>query len=260
MRSPLVLFVPSELRKLKGLRSLTLVGLDPCILSKGCLDLPHLQSLEFRECHIQVECHIADAEMLRDLTALQSLTRIESWGGQGPPFTGALVQLPRLQRMVFETIEPCDNAGYTHCGACPGLAELPADMGPLSPALLHLNFSGHGFAQFPLALTQLAALKCLRARANEFAELLAAITALSRLTELSLGRIVSDEDPLQLHEKRPLDARALGDLSGFPALCELGFDCCEVMFCDSMLGAVWHASLASLCFSLAHPAPRARQR
>ena len=54
--------------------------------------------------------------------------------------------------------------------------------------------------------------------------------------------------------------RALGDLSGFPALCNLSFKYCEVMFCSSVLGAVRHASLVSLCFALAHPAPECEPR
>ena len=33
---------------------------------------------------------------------------------------------------------------------------------------------------------------------------------------------------------------------------------CEVMLCESLLGAVRHASLASLSFFYAHPAPRCR--
>ena len=86
-------------------------------------------------------------------------------------------------------------------------------------------------------------------------ELPAAITALSRLTELRLGQSVSQIDPLQLRRKRPLDVRALGDLSGLPALCELRFDWCEVMLCGSLLGAVRHARLASLFFCNSHPAP-----
>ena len=82
-----------------------------------------------------------------------------------------------------------------------------------------------------------------------------AITALSRLTKLTLGRAAPWEDPLQLHEKRPLDVRALGDLSAFPALRELSFSFCEVVLCDYMLDAVRHARLASLVFRVAHPAP-----
>ena len=73
--------------------------------------------------------------------------------------------------------------------------------------------------------------------------------------ELTLGRIGSSEDPLQLREKRCLDVRALGDLSGFPALRALSFSSCEVMLCSSMLGAVRHACLTSFFFSNAHPAP-----
>ena len=59
----------------------------------------------------------------------------------------------------------------------------------------------------------------------------------------------------QLHAKRPLDVCVLGDLSNFPALSKLAYGCCEVAMCDSMLGAARHASLTSLTFSSAHPAP-----
>ena len=117
---------------------------------------------------------------------------------------------------------------------------------------MHLDSSVHGVNQFPLAL--LVALRCLKAGGNEFAELPAGITALSKLTELSLGRTIDDWDPLQLLERRPLDVCALGDLSGFPALCELSFSCCEAKMCPSMLGAVRHASLGSISFRSAHPA------
>ena len=159
-----------------------------------------------------------------------------------------LVNLPRLQHAVVKT--SCRRPG-----AYLGLSRLPANMGSLCATLLHLDCSGQGLTQFPLALTQLVALNCLKADWNEFSELPAAITALSRLTELRLGRDPNWKDPLQLHGKRPLDVRALGDLSGFPALRELEFGYCEVRMCDSMLGAVRHASLASITFRVAHPAP-----
>ena len=128
-------------------------------------------------------------------------------------------------------------------------------MSPLSSTLLYLDFSGHGLAQFPPELMQLTALKCLRALENEFDELPAAVTTLSRLTELTLGRCISHDDPYQLHEKRPLDVRALGDLSGFPALCKLTFQFCEVRMCESLPCAERPASLSSLSFHFAHPAP-----
>lgn len=62
-------------------------------------------------------------------------------------------------------------------------------------------------------------------------------------------------DLLRPHEKPLLDARALGDLSAFPALRVLSFAYCEVLMCMSMLGAVRHASLVSLIFRGAYPAP-----
>ena len=236
--------LPAALGQLKGLRSLELRNLQPCVLEAGCLDLPNLLSLDFQFCDFE------DAAVLPGATALQSLTRIEFLGDQLPRlFDHQLVQLPRLQCIVYHLIV------LYHDGICLAPARLPADMGSLRSSLLHLDFSGHRLTQFPLALTQLGALECLMATGNEFAQLPAAITALSRLTELRLGRSFSSEDPLQLNVNRPLDVRALGDLSGFPALCELTFDFCEVMLCESMLGAVRHASLVRLCFMIAHPAP-----
>ena len=243
--------VPAALGQLKGLRSLEIADLNPCVLEVGCLDLPNLLSLDFRDCRCE------HAQVLPVGPALKSLTRVEFCGGQGPLFFDhQLVQLPRLQRMVFD-----NTGGLRYAGACPWLSRPPADMGSLSLGLRHLSFSGHGLTQFPLALTQLVALEHLTADENEFAEVPGAIMALSRLTELALGRCRLPEtvkeryDPLQQHVKRPLDVRALGDLPAFPALCNLRFAFCEVMLCESMLGAVRHASLASICFFVSHPAP-----
>ena len=230
--------LPATLGQLKGLQALMFCGLKKCVLQAGCLDLPNLASLQFHNCDAK------NMKALPGVAALQSLTCIEFARGRGPHFLDPqLVQLPRLQRMVFNTY------------ACLGRFRLPADMGSLSSALLHLDFSGHGLTQFPLALTQLVALECLNACENDFSELPSAITALSRLTELRLGRYASFGNRLQEHEKCPLDVIALGDLSGFPALCELSFQTCEVKLCDSMLGALRHPNLASLIFTFAHPAP-----
>ena len=235
--------VPAALGQLTSLRALRFSQIDHCELEAGCLDLPRLQSLEFSQ------CEILDAEVLLGVTALQNLTSIIFSGDYGPPFVPQLLQLPRLKRAEFSI-----------CAPFPGSirlkqARLPGDWGQLSRALMHLNLKGRGLIQFPLALTQLVALECLQASWNDFADLPAGITALSRLTELRLGRLPSSTDPLQLHIKRPFDARALGDLSCFPALRELSFALCEIVLCESLLGAVRHASLASLTLCAAHPAP-----
>ena len=235
--------VPAALGQLKSLQVLQFRRLCPCVLEAGCLDLPNLESLDFSCCQIE------DAEVLLGVTALQSLTSIVFLHGVGPPFVAQLLQLPRLQQMVFENIHPCLGI------ASLGLARLPSGTGLQSMALLHLNCINQGLPQFPLALTQLVALECLKMGGNDFAELPTGITALSRLTTLSIGRLVSQRDPLQLREKRPLDVRALGDLSAFPALCELGISLCEVLLCESLLGAVRHPCLAKFHFRLAHPAP-----
>ena len=231
--------VPAALGQLKSLRVLQLHSLDYGRLEAGCFDLPNLLSLRFQDCDFDAE------EVLPGISALQSLTCIEFIRGLGPRFFDAqLTQHPALKRIVFQ--QSCDFEA---------LSMLPADMGLLSSALLYLDISGQRFTQFPLALTQLVALECLNALRNHFVELPAAIAALSRLTQLMLGRVPNWKDPLQLLAKRPLDARALGSLSGFPALRKLTFEYCEVRMCKSMLGAARHASLVSLIFRMAHPAP-----
>ena len=242
--------VPAGLGRFKHLQSLSLRGMRPCVLEAGCLDLPNLRSLEFAGCDFA-----EDAWVLPGVAALQRVTYIGISGGEGGPFfEPQLVQLEGLQRLVLSCyIDADEDAGNK---APARSLRLPADMGLLSLSLLHLDLSGLRLASLPLALTQLVALEGLVAHENEFAELPAGITALSRLTELWLGRVECPEDPLQLHEKRPLNAVALKDLSGFPALCELTFSFCEVKLCMSMLGgAVRHNSLSSMHFYYAHPAP-----
>ena len=244
--SPRCPVVPAVLGQLKALRSLELQSFGPGVLEAGCFDLPRLQSLAFLGCDIEAE----NAEVLPGLTALQSLTRMKFVDGKGPPIFAQLVQLPRLQSVAFNSCEPI------YSGPRLGLPVPPATLCSLSTALLHLDVTGRGLTHFPLALTQLVGLECLKADNNKFAELPAGITALSRLTKLILGRECDVfEDPLQEREKRPLDARALGDLSGLPVLRELTFKFCEVMLCQSLPGAVRHASLAALCFGATHPAP-----
>ena len=239
--------VPAALGQLKALRSLDIHGLCARALEAGCLDLPDLRSLVFERCEFE------GAEALPGVTALQRLTRIKFSGGQGPRFFDPqLTQVPRVQRITFTQDVYLDGADSV--AAPPELFKLPADMGLLRSLLSHLDISGLRVNSFPCALTQLVVLECLHAHENEFAELPAGITALSRLSELRLGRMMLEKDPLQLNGKRPLDVRALGDLSGFPALRELIFSSCEVMLCPSMLGAVQHASLITLEFCYAHPA------
>ena len=52
--------VPSVLGQLKGLRSLALLYLRPCVLAAGCLELPILLSLEFASCKLQMnKCYRA---------------------------------------------------------------------------------------------------------------------------------------------------------------------------------------------------------
>ena len=239
--------VPAALGRLTGLRSLEFDSLVSCVLEAGCLDLPNLLSLNFCECDMS-----SDAEVLARVPVLPSLTSIEFCDGSGPPFVAQLAQLPRLQRMVFETAEPSWAGGtFAHCPyAYVGLPRLPADMGSQGALLRHLCVTGHRLTHFPPILTQLVALEHLDASGQCFAEVPAAITALSRLTELVLGgvRYFPPSTP-------PLDARALGDLSGFPRLRILSLRDCTVTLCALVLGVARHASLIRLEFRRACPAP-----
>ena len=245
--------LPAGLGHFKHLQTLALRGFSPFVLEAGCLDLPHLRSLEFRGCNF-----VEDAEELPGVAALQRLTRIEISGGMGWRFFDPhLVQLPGLQRLVLSCDIPDDDDEYGIANSAPARPlRLPGNMGLLRSSLLHLDIRGLRLAQFPLTLTQLVALENLDVRESDFAELPAGITALSRLTQLSLGRVDGPDNPLQLNEKRPLNAVALGDLSSFPVLCKLTFSFCEVKLCMSLLGgAVRHATLARIFLHFAHPAP-----
>ena len=236
--------VPAAIGRLKALRLIELSRIACCILEAGCLDLPNLLSIKF------VHCDFPPAAVLPGATALQRLTRLEFLCcSQTPPFFD-----PQCVQLLLQHLIYAPGMWARDCARV-RLAMLPADLGRLSSTLVLLDCNGCGFTQFPLALTQLVALESLCATRNEFAQLPTAITALSRLTELTLGRMMNDADPLQLNVQQPLDARALGDLSGFPALCELEFESCEVAVCTSVRGAVQHAGLTSLTFCLAQPAP-----
>ena len=245
--------VPAALGQLKGLQILQMDDLAECVFEAGSLDLPNLQDLRFTQCDFDED---VDAGLLPSVTALQSLTYINFNISAGPPCFAQLVHLP-LRCMMFRDDETWRDD--SHPGGCLGLSKLPADMGSLNLTLTYLDISGRRLAHFPLALTRLVALECLKVSANNFAEVPDGITALARLTKLTLGRVMchyrNPRAPLPLHDSRRLDACALGDLSAFPALCALKFKSCEVMMRDAILGAARHASLASLVFNLAHPAP-----
>ena len=235
--------VPASLGQLKALRSLSFHCMQNCVLEAGCLELPKLQSLNISQ------CQFPGAAVLPGVSALQCLTQIEFFENNGPvTFYPELTQAPGLQRLVLSRMDDDELD--------PGPLRLPGDMGSLRSTLLHLDINGHTGTRFPRSLTQLVALEHLDATGNGFAKLPAGITALSRLTELILGRILVCDGHPQLHGKRPLDARALGDLSRFPGLRKLSFESCEVMLRRSVVGAARHTSLTSLCFDEAQPAPK----
>ena len=171
--------VPAALAQLTALRSLMLSGISRPVFDAGCLDLTNLVSMAFCQCRF-------GRQVLPGVTALPSLTRIScSLCCEGPDeFAYQLVRLPRLQRMVLATGEPCRDAPRLW------VSRLPADMGLLSSSLVRLSFSSHKRRYSLLGLMQQVALKPLEC-GNEFATVPAAVTALSMLTELTLGPAAS---------------------------------------------------------------------
>ena len=245
--------VPAALGHLKGLQSLSFTSFSSFDLEAGCLNLPNLLSLEFEKCNFKEDANM----LLPGITALECVTRIALKHIDVPGTEGScvlnpeLVRLPYLHTLVLSHVHiVCDDVSSVDC------IGLPAGMGLLSLSLLHLNVSWLVLPHFPLDLTQLVALESLDASHNNFAELPLGITALSKLTDLSLGRVPVINLMHGQCDADPLDVRALGDLSGFPALRELTFKHCEVMLCPSLLGALRHASLDNLCFKTAYPAPK----
>ena len=177
--------MPAALGQLKSLRSLTFKYFQMYVFEAGCLDLPNLLSLTFDECRL-----FGDAQMQPGITALQHLMRIEFKNHQEEYyFDPRLVQLQRLQHLVISPMGESEEHHDLWSGDSSGLFGLPADMGALKASLLHLEMRQLGLLRFPLALTQLVALERLDVSRNHFAELPAGITALSRLKELTLGRM-----------------------------------------------------------------------
>ena len=132
--------VPAALGQLKGLRSLELYNMQPCVLEAGCLVLPLLERLNF------ISCNFEGAEVLPGVTALQCLTSLAFSMHQGVCFFDPeLVQLPRLARLVMSMDFPDEDDEDEECsGDPPGLLRLPADMGLLSLSLVDLDLSGLG--------------------------------------------------------------------------------------------------------------------
>ncbi len=86
---------------------------------------------------------------------------------------------------------------------------------------------------------------------NCFEQLPEGMTALTALETLCLGRHSASPDEVG----GALDARALGNLAGFPALRSLSFVTCSVQFCPSFQAVAAHPCLESLELWTSYPAP-----
>ena len=133
--------VPAALAQLKGLRSLELSGLTRTVLEAGCLDLPNLASLGFRNCHLRPE--VLPGVPAFAFPSLMRIKLTDCRGRSDVSVNYELVRLPRLQRMVFETGKPCRDA-------CLWVSRLPADVGVLSSSLVRLSLAATSRSTFCL--------------------------------------------------------------------------------------------------------------
>ena len=173
--------VPASLSALKHLQRLSFHSFHGLTLEAGCLNLPRLALLEFSVCifaHSRVQLPGLD-----DLSSLSSLELARCDGLCSLSIPG-LLRLPRLQHLAF-----WDRNRGSQCTCARRLwSNLPADMGAASCMLLSLDLSKLNLDAFPLALTGLTGLECLKASGNGFSVLPAPITAMGRLGTLQLGR------------------------------------------------------------------------
>ena len=232
--------LPACLSRLVQLTSLTISGVCGLNCAPGWARLPALARLEFVDCDFN--CDGEDA--LPGMDALASLTSLELWDCSGlhvlPTSLWRLTQLRCLVHCLWDEA-PRDEVPVW---------SLPACASACVASLTDLTLVGHNMFTWPacvLAATRLAHLDLTR---NCFEQLPEGVSVLTALQTLSLGRLSASE----LEIGGALDARALGSLARFPALRELSFADCSVLFGPSFQAAAAHPRLQCLELSTSYPA------
>ena len=227
--------LPACVSHLAALTSLTLNGLRGLRCADGWARLPNLQRLVFYECGFAADGEAA----LPGMGALASLTELEAFLCPGLHVLPA--SLWRLMRLR--------NLG--HWGLC---NEQPAPYLPTSAPcfalLTDVTLNNHQLRDWPACVLGMTNLTHLDQRNNCFEELPDAVSTLTALQMLYLGRRFTESDEIG----GALDARALGNLAGFPALGSLEFDHCSVQFCPSFQAAAAHPCLKELELVASYPA------
>jgi len=228
--------LPACMSRLVQLTSLSLFGLRGLRCAPGWARLPTLECLEFGSCVFACD----GEQALPGMDALVALTSVDLWNCCGlralPTSLLRLTQLRSLAHWQTGRVEPL-------------AVGLPASA-PCFAALTDFTLAGHGLPAFPACVPTMIRLRCLDLRGNCFEQLPSAVSVLTALESLYLGR-------LSRHGEigGALDVCALGNLAGFPNLFSLWFHNCSLLFCPSFEAAAAHPCLQELELTTAYPAP-----
>jgi hypothetical protein len=227
--------LPACVSRLAALTSLTLNGLSGLRCAPGWARLPDLERLEFYECGFARD----GEDALPGLDALASLTDLELFLCSGlHVLPASLWRLTRLRNFA------CWHTSYD-----PPAPYLPASA-PCFASLTNVTLNEHLLRDWPACVLGMTALTYLDLRDNCFEQLPDAVSALTALNTLYLARHCTGYDIIG----GALDARALGDLAGFPSLRSLEFYNCSVQFCSSFQAAAAHPCLEELDLVTSLPA------
>ena len=222
------------------LTSLTISGLYGLDCAPGWARLPALACLKFVECDFT--CDGEDA--LPGMDALGSLTSLVLWDCSGlhvlPTSLGRLTQLRCLAHCLWVEAERDEIPVWS----------LPACASACVASLTDLTLMGHNMPTWPACVLAATHMTSLNLACNCFEQLPEGVTVLTALQTLYLGRQCGGKQEIG----GALDARALGSLDCFPALHELGFANCSVLFDPSFQAAAAHPCLHYVELSTSYPA------
>ena len=229
--------LPASMSRLAALTSLTLNGVSGLRCAPGWACLPALERLVFEECDFARDGEAA----LPGMDALASLTELELfWCSSLRTLPASLWRLTRLRKLAHWCLFDKPPALY-----------LPA-RGPCFASVADLILDEHRLPAFPACVLAATGLTHLDLRGNCFEHLPDAVSALTALKTLYLGRHSPGVDD---EIGGALDARALGTLAGFPSLRSLAFGYCSVLLCPDFQAAAGHPRLEDLELATSYPAP-----
>jgi len=224
--------LPACVSRLVQLTSLSLSGLRGLRCTPGWARLPALVCLDFNSCDFECD----GEEALPGLDALGSLTSLELRNCNGlhmlPTSLWRLTQLRCLAHCLWDEAPRCELP----------VSRPPACASACAASLTHLSLIGYNMTTWPACVLAATRLAHLDLSCSCFEQLPEGVSVLTALKMLYLGR--HSEGDMQIGGA--LDARALRHLSCFPALHELSFANCSVLFSPSFQAAATHPGLERL--------------